>query len=294
MYGTRPPWARLSTETDIPSAQSPESPGRGPRSPRKVQLMSNRHLFAFAIVAAILAGGCTSSQAQEQKSPEARKARSGIVGHTVFAGKPPRRARIDTSAYPVCATANDGQPIYSERVVVDPQGRLANVVVWIKNVPKGQYQAKRNRVILDQVGCRYVPHALAVQIGQELLIRNSDNRAACVHFKSRLNGDWNIGGLVKKTVPPVQKFTKPEIGTAVFKCDLLPWMECRVAIFDHPFFAVSAKDGTFEIPTQGLPAGRYEIWAWHEKYKSIKLKDVDLHPDEQTPLTITFNKKRGK
>ena len=50
------------------------------------------------------------------------------------------------------------------------------------------------------------------------------------------------------------------------KCDVHPWMSSYVAVFNHPYFAVTGPDGTFEIP--GLPAGTYTIEAWHERLGS--------------------------
>lgn len=250
--------------------------------------MRCEHIVGVAVLSVLLLAGGSPLQAQDEGKPVATKAAGSIVGRTILTGKVFRNKPIDMKCDPVCAAVNAGRPAYTQRVLVDKKGNLANVVVWINNVPKGDYPAKRGRVILDQVACRYVPHVLVIQLGQELRIRNSDGACHNVHFKSKLNGDWNVTQATKGTIHPREELKKPEVGTALFKCDIHPWMECRVAVFDHPFFAVSHRDGTFEIPTHNLPAGKYEVWAWHEKYKRLKLKDVDLQPGKRVPLTLTY------
>ena len=59
------------------------------------------------------------------------------------------------------------------------------------------------------------------------------------------------------------------------KCDVHPWMTGWVAIFDHPYFAVTADDGTFAI--KGLPDGTYTLQAWHERFgtqsQKVTVKD---------------------
>ena len=46
-------------------------------------------------------------------------------------------------------------------------------------------------------------------------------------------------------------------------CDIHPWMTAYVMVFDHPFFATTAKDGSFEI--QGVPAGTQNLVLWQAK-----------------------------
>ncbi len=250
--------------------------------------MRSEHLLCVTALAGVLLSGGSPLQAQEPGSPTAARATGSIVGRTILTGRVFRNKPIDMKCDPVCAAANAGRPTYTQKVLVDKKGNLANVVVWIKNVPEGDYPAKRDQMILDQVDCRYVPHVFGIQIGQKLRIRNSDPTCHTVHFVSRLNGEWNVSQPRKGTISAYRKFIKAEVGTAIFKCDVHPWMTARVAIFDHPFFAVSQRDGTFEIPTHNLPAGKYEIWAWHEKYKRLKLENVDVQPGKRVALTLTY------
>ena len=97
-------------------------------------------------------------------------------------------------------------------------------------------------------------------VGQPVRITNSDQTLHNVHTLPKQNVETNFSQ--PKNTPAVTKtFTKVEIGVSV-RCDVHGWMNGWVGVVDHPFFAVSAADGTFEI--QGLPAGSYTLEAWHE------------------------------
>jgi len=60
-----------------------------------------------------------------------------------------------------------------------------------------------------------------------------------------------------------------------FKCDVHPWMAAYVGVLNHPFYATTGADGSFSI--KDLPAGEYEIVAWHEKLgeQTAKVKVTD-------------------
>ena len=62
-------------------------------------------------------------------------------------------------------------------------------------------------------------------------------------------------------------------------------MNAHVGVLDHPFFAVSAKDGKFEI--KGLPPGKYTIEAWHEKL-GTQTMDVTVAEKESKAADFTF------
>ncbi|MAE66818.1 MAG: hypothetical protein CMJ18_21375 [Phycisphaeraceae bacterium] len=214
-----------------------------------------------------------------------------IAGRIVWDGKKPRLPIIDPSSDGVCkAMYVDGKELRAERNgIVDENNNLANVVVYVKNAPSGGTRSQEP-VTIDQVGCKYVPHVFAIQLGQKLIIRNSDDTTHNVHWKSKLNDDWNVTQTSKGDIGPQRKFAKAEIGTCLFKCDMHPWMEARAAIFSHPYFAVTGTDGSFQI--KNLPPGDYEVWAWHEKYKYAKCKKVTVAAGQTTQLAGTFNKKK--
>jgi hypothetical protein len=77
---------------------------------------------------------------------------------------------------------------------------------------------------------------------------------------------------------------KPEVMIPV-GCDVHPWMRAFISVFDHPFFTVTKEDGTFEI--KGLPAGEYEIEAYHGKLKTQDQK-LTVKDGEAAKLTFSF------
>jgi hypothetical protein len=116
--------------------------------------------------------------------------------------------------------------------------------------------------VLDQKGCQYHPHVLAMRVGQTLLVRNSDAFLHNVHALAVDNPGFNVGQPSIDPGKQVGTMKAPEVFKV--KCDLHPWMMAYVHVIGHPFFAVTKQDGTFTIPA-GLPDGKYALIAWHER-----------------------------
>ena len=210
-----------------------------------------------------------------------------VRGRVVWEGTPPKNKRIEMTSTPFCA-ASHGGPTTGDVWIVGEDGGLANVVVSIvEGLPAGKWPVREDAVVLDQVGCMYEPHVIAIQVGQDLKVTNSDDTTHNVHFKSRYNGDWNMTQSAKGTVDAKQDPARPETGTALFKCDIHTWMEARASIFEHPFFDVSDEGGAFEIGR--LPAGRYLVRAWHEK-AGEKQDWITVENDGEAEITFTFSK----
>jgi plastocyanin len=189
-------------------------------------------------------------------------AASSINGTVNYAGKVPTLKPLSMDADPVCAKKHSG-PVPAEMLVLGPGNTMANIMVWVsKGLPAGKtWPAPKTPVVLDQKGCMYVPHVMGIMVGQPYRILNSDGVLHNIHTLPKVNPSFNKGmpATLKETSTT---FQKPE---AVFhvKCDVHPWMSAYVAVFNHPFFSVTGKDGKFSIP--GLDPGTYEITAWHER-----------------------------
>ena len=182
-----------------------------------------------------------------------------IKGRVKFIGKGPKAKRIRMDADPVCA-ASHKEAARAESFIVDANGNLANVIVYLKGV-KYDGKAPSNEVIIDQKGCVYSPHVLGVQAGQPVKILNSDATMHNIHGLPKVNKEFNFGmpkSLKEKSIV----FDKSE-DVFVIKCDVHPWMKSYTQDFDHPYFAVSGTDGSFSIPN--VPDGTYEAVAWQER-----------------------------
>ncbi len=184
-----------------------------------------------------------------------------VEGIIRFEGEAPTMKELAMSADPVCAALHK-TPILSESLVLGEGKTMANVLVYVKNVPAGiPVIIPTEPAIVDQAGCKYAPHVLAIVAGQEVKFLNPDGTLHNVHTLSKINPEFNAA-MPKFKKEMTKKFEKSEAPFAI-KCDVHPWMGAWIAVFDHAFFSVTKEDGKFSIT--GLPAGTYEIEAWHEK-----------------------------
>ena len=106
----------------------------------------------------------------------------------------------------------------------------------------------------------YEPHVLALQANQPVEVTNDDSTTHNIHPLPANNREWNKAEIPGSKIE--ESFARPEIAIPV-KCNVHPWMRGYVAVFKHPFFAVTGKDGSFTL--NNLPPGTYTIQAWHEK-----------------------------
>ncbi len=206
------------------------------------------------------------------------------MGTVFFAGDPPRRKRIKLEADPACVAAHDGQPLLSEEVIVDDDGTLRNVFVYVKRGLEGRvFDRPAEPVELDQIGCRYHPHVIGMQVKQMLRIKNSDPTTHNIHAAPLSNPEFNKGQ-VERSTDLKTTFARAEVMIPV-KCDVHPWMSAYIGVLDHPFFAVTGDDGTFTF--EGLPPGEYEIEAWHETLGTIT-QAISLAPQVAVEIVFTF------
>jgi plastocyanin len=186
-----------------------------------------------------------------------------ITGNVVFAGKPPALKPLPVNAEPVCHKHHGGKPAPNEALVLGSGQTMGNIMVWVsKGLPAGKtWPAPKTAVTLDQEGCVYKPHVMGIMVGQPYRILNSDGILHNIHTLPKINPAFNRGqpATVKEMTT---SFPKPENMFQV-KCDVHPWMQAYIGVFTHPFFSVTGTDGKFTIPD--LPAGTYEITAWHER-----------------------------
>jgi hypothetical protein len=183
----------------------------------------------------------------------------GVAGTVSLSGSPAASKSIDMSGDAYCQRVNSG-PVLERTVVADAQGRLADVVIYVKEgLPRAAAAATQDSVVLDQQGCMYTPNAVAVRTNQPLIIRNSDETLHNVHVRPTRNREFNLGQPMRGTRSR-RTFGTAEIGIPV-ACDIHGWMHASIAVFDHPYFAVTRQDGAFSIAD--LPAGDYVIEAWH-------------------------------
>ena len=212
-----------------------------------------------------------------------------ITGTITLKGTPPKEKEIT----PVMEDANCSKlhttvPT-THFYTVGAKGEFADVIVSLQGISGKSTGASAPPVVMDQKGCEYVPSILAVQTDQKIVVKNSDPVLHNVH-------DVPGAGSANKEKNEAQlpngadltfSFAKPE-EFLKFKCDVHQWMFAWVSIFDHPYFAVSAKDGTFKIAN--VPPGKYKIQAAHRK-AGVVTQDVEVKEGEAAKADFTLEVK---
>lgn len=206
---------------------------------------------------------------------------STLAGKVSFSGTTAPPQKVKLAADPKCAALHpDGLELQPVKV---KDGGLADALVYVKSALASSYPPPTEPVVLDQSGCEYHPRMVVVMVGQPLRIRNSDPTLHNIHPRPTVNREFNIGQ-PRQGMEATRTFDTPEllIPTA---CEVHPWMRAYISVLDHPFFAVTKDDGSFEI--KGLPAGEYEVEAYHGKLKGQSQK-VTVKDAEAATLNFTF------
>ncbi len=206
-----------------------------------------------------------------------------ISGRIRYIGKALPRKPVDMSEDPACVAAHHGKA-YDESLVVNPNGTLANVFIYVKSGLEGKtFQVPSTPVVIDQRGCWFHPRVLGIQTGQELKVINSDPVTHNIHPLAQINREWNHSQ--GEGDPPLErKFLKPEVMIRV-KCNIHSWMHAFIGVADNPYFAVTGADGTFEI--KNLPPGNYTLAVWQETL-GVQEAKVNVAPAAKVKTDFTF------
>jgi hypothetical protein len=237
-------------------------------------------------------GGGETEVATTPYSPTGNE--GSIVGVVNFAGAAPASKSISMDQDPVCAQSGAGA--VAEDIVVSGD-KLSNVFVYIKdgkagdkNISNLSFAPPAQAAVLDQQGCRYVPHVLGIQTKQNLEVKNSDATSHNVNVDAAKNTKFNQGQ-PNGAAPIVKTFARAETLIPV-KCNQHPWMRAYIGVVGHPFFAVSGQDGRFEI--KGVPPGTYNLVAWHEKYPQGQTVSVTVGSKESKQADFNFTAEQLK
>ncbi|HEY8996856.1 MAG TPA: carboxypeptidase regulatory-like domain-containing protein [Edaphobacter sp.] len=254
-------------------------------------------LSCMTLSMAVLAAGCKSGTPIEKLAEIPAKpavsyfkvdpATAGTIsGKISYAGRPPVRKAIDMSEDPACVGARH-EKAFDESVVVGPRSGLANVFVYIKSGLEGKtFAVPSDVVVINQGGCQFHPHIIGVQVDQPVQITNTDPVTHNIHPMAVNNREWNHS---QGPGDPAlnRKFIKPEIMIPV-KCNIHGWMHSYIGVVDHPYFAVSKDDGTFQITN--LPPGTYTLGTWQEKLGTQE-QQVIVAPGGKATINFSYKGK---
>jgi len=185
----------------------------------------------------------------------------------------------------VCAV----EDVYKNDLVVDKDSNgIANIFIYLPKAPKKIHPDLvefDDQIVFDQKNCGFKPHVLLVRAGQTVEVLNSDSKSHNTQTIPIRNEGKNL------LIPPNTKkgngtlFPMParEFLPIQVKCSLHPWMLAYWLVLDHPYSAVTQKDGSFEI--RNLPAGKHSFRVWHERVGYLERKlTVEIADGETTQL----------
>jgi hypothetical protein len=185
---------------------------------------------------------------------------SGNISGTVkWSGPMPHLASFPITKDPQVCDPDSHKKEDLERLIVGPQGGVANTIVYLRNISSGKAmdipQARRS---LDQKRCRYEPHILLVPQNEILQMKSSDPVLHTVHMDGAATFNLPFP-FVDRTI----KRSMPSAGLVNLKCNGgHVWMNAEMFVIPHPYYAVTDENGRFELSQ--VPPGTYEIEAWHE------------------------------
>lgn len=202
-------------------------------------------------------------------------ARAGeLRGVVRFTGTPPATPALETTKErEVCGTA-----VPDDSLLV-AKGKVQNVVVTVKGPPA----APAGKGTLDQRACRFFPHVQALPVGSTLEVVNGDPTLHNVHGSLGQATAFNLA-MPSRDHRASRQLKKP--GLVVVRCDVHAWMSAYVWVVDGPA-AVTGEDGAYVVT--GLPAGTFEVTAWHEKLGERK-GTVTVPASGPATLDFTYGK----
>jgi len=159
-----------------------------------------------------------------------------------------------------------------------------NIAVYVDAIPGKDFPAPAQHVVVDQKKMTFVPHVAVVLKGATVDFLNSDAVGHNVYWPS-ISGNKKLAHNLG-TWPQGQKksFQFTDLGAAALLCNVHPEMSGYVVVAPTPYFAVTAKDGSFAI--KDVPAGHYTLKTWSEEGRPT-MQAVDVAPDATVELKVT-------
>jgi len=237
---------------------------------------SRLYLFALILLSAAL------SLAQSGYQTIAVNDGGTITGSVKWTGPVPKLSSVVINKDPEVCDPNSEKKRDLERLVIASNGGVANTVVFLKDITRGKaMDLPETRQFLNQKTCRYEPHVLLVPDNGTLQLKSSDPVLHTVHMTGA--SDYNLPfPFANQTISR----TMNREGVVDLRCNAgHVWMNAEMLVVNHPYYAVTDEDGNFKLTN--VPAGEYEIEAWHEGWKVTgqgSLYDVMTQTRVQRPI----------
>lgn len=236
--------------------------------------------FSFSVAASLLLLAATLS-AQDYEVITVKN--GGTISGTIrWAGPAPHLTPVAINKDPQICDPNSKKTRDLERLIIGPQGGVANTVVFLKDITRGKaMDLPEQRRFLDQRSCRYEPHILLVPANSDLQMKSSDATLHTIHMDGAAT--YNLpfpftNQMVARKMPTA--------GLVSLRCNGgHTWMNAEMFVVSHPYYAVTDESGKFEL--SDVPSGEYEIVAWHEGWNVMRqeaMYDVLTEKRTQRPV----------
>jgi hypothetical protein len=265
-----------------------------------------RSIFALALILASACQSDAAGDATRKASASPATSRAGVANGDVVIAKPTTPYTVTAVATPgsVSGTVTLKHPLETlpptvtggagavcgasipDQSVQEQGGGLVGVVVWLEGARSGKAPSLERRVELESDHCKLVPRVQAAMVGSAVNIIGHDDLRQ--HLRFAAVGDSAPRAMIllgggEQVIPTELPFTQP--GMVSVRDAEHPWTRAYLAVFDHPYFAVTGNGGTFTIDS--VPPGKYKLNVWHER-TGVSVQDVDVAPNAATKVAIAL------
>ena len=197
----------------------------------------------------------------------------GIEGRGYKPGPVISPARLTGDVGVSAVTGDSVVPVVRDQGVCGDSGRvrqvrlngngLSNALVWVDGIQSGKPLPEVRRTTVTVEACSFEPRVTAVVAGSTVNVFSRDRASHRMRFYREGHGTpvADMRTVDAGQVIPSERIAA-EPGIVEARCELHPWVRAYVAVFDHPYFAVTDDKGAFSIDQ--LPAGTYTVKVWHE------------------------------
>lgn len=258
-------------------------------------------LFNALLIPALLLCACTKKNADDE-TPLPTSGYSvvdvsnagSLSGHVKLVGQHPTAALIETQRDQDVCGASHPNP-----AALGAGDGVNACVVFIEHISSGKAFAK-GKWEIDQKGCEFLPHVLAVPFGATVTVSNSD---AALHNFHITKGSETILNEAQPEGSPAREAVMKKSGVLAVSCDVHPWMRSYVFVAENPYYAITDASGAYSI--DAIPPGDYSISLWRDNWNVEMVKDAEgrvqsyrrgpdlvkkqqVHVEAGKPVTLDF------
>lgn len=222
-------------------------------------------ILTVSLFATLSVAGATKSAAQNSYQVVSVDDGGTITGTVKWSGTVPRPLTFPITKDTAVCDPESHKHTDLERLIVGPEGGVANTIVFLKDVSQGKaMDIPQPRRFLNQKQCRYEPHILLVPATTGLEMKSSDAVLHTVHMDGAAT--YNLPFPFTNQIVSRPMNTP---GVVNLKCNGgHVWMNAEIMVVSHPYYSVTDESGKFKLT--GVPPGQYEIVAWHEGWNVMR------------------------